>query len=320
MLLSQLKYFQVVAQHEHISRAAEELHVAQPALSATISKIEKELGVPLFDRQGRNIGLNDAGRRLLAHADFMFEQIEEMERDLAQTKETLENEFTLSVSNSVFLTGWLWKFVRDNPTVRLRQRMLSEEQMVDALLDESVDVALGEFEEDVPGIVRKVLVEDEYIVTMSPDHPLAQKDILYFDDIRDAEIVALPSNTIFKMADHIFDQKDCTPNIVLEGGPRLITKMVQLNRGILFATRQLLYVPYLMGKNKKLDDQRTPYTTVMQSIADVDCRCTLSICWKEDRVLPEMAQQFIAALEKGYPKYTADKEYVQTKEIKLRAD
>ena len=54
MLLSQLNYFRVVARHEHISHAAEELMVAQPALSATIGKIEKELGVPLFNRTGRN--------------------------------------------------------------------------------------------------------------------------------------------------------------------------------------------------------------------------------------------------------------------------
>ena len=75
MLLSQLNYFRVVARHEHISHAAEELRVAQPALSATISKIEKELGVPLFNRTGRNIELNDAGRRLLDHADYMFDKL-----------------------------------------------------------------------------------------------------------------------------------------------------------------------------------------------------------------------------------------------------
>lgn len=50
MLLSQLNYFRTVAHHQHISHAAEELRVAQPALSSTISKLEKELGVPLFDR------------------------------------------------------------------------------------------------------------------------------------------------------------------------------------------------------------------------------------------------------------------------------
>ena len=62
MELSQLKYFEIVAKHEHITRAAEELHIAQPSLSKAISRLEAELGVELFDRQGRNIKLNSFGR------------------------------------------------------------------------------------------------------------------------------------------------------------------------------------------------------------------------------------------------------------------
>ena len=81
LLLSQLNYFQVVAEYEHISKAAEALHVAQPSLSSTISKLEKELGVPLFDRKGRNIELNAAGAKLLAHSRFIFNQINEMKKE-----------------------------------------------------------------------------------------------------------------------------------------------------------------------------------------------------------------------------------------------
>lgn len=318
MLLSQLKYFQVVAQHEHISHAAEVLHVAQPALSATISKIEKELGVSLFDRQGRNIELNDAGRRLLAHADFMFQQIAAMETALAETKDALDNAFTLATSNSMFLNGWLQEFVLQNPAIRLKQRMLGESQMIASLLDESIDVALGEFDADVPGIVRKILVEDEYIVTMSPNHPLAQKDVLHFDDIRDEAIVSLPSNAIAKIADRIFAQMDCKPNILLEGNHRLITKMVHLDRGLLFSSRQMMYIPYLATQKETKEQGATSYITyILQSIADVDCHCTLSLCWKADRVLPEMAQRFIDAIVQNYPDYKEDPVYARTRELRL---
>lgn len=316
MLLSQLNYFRVVAQYEHISRAAEELHVAQPALSATISKIEKELGIPLFDRQGRNIELNDAGRRLLKHADFMFEQIAEMEESLAKTKELLENEFILSVSNSMLLNGWLQQFVLQNPKIHLRQKMLGEDQMISALLDETIDMALGEFETDHPGIVRKTIIEDEYIINIPLQHPLAKKKTIYFEDIKDEGIVSLPSNTIFKIVDRIFAQKDCTPNIVFEGNHRMMNKMLHINRGLLFGSRQMMYMRYLYAKDQISSDHDN-YAVVMRPVADLNCKCSLSLCWKEGRELPLMAQKFIDAMENQYPNYQYDIEYLQKKELIL---
>ncbi len=313
MLLSQLNYFRVVARYQHISRAAEALMVAQPALSATISKLEKELGMPLFNRQGRNIELNEAGQRLLVHADFVFEQLEAMEQSLAQTKEILENEFTLSVSNSMFLNGWLQQFVLDNPKIRLRQKMLSENQMLEALLEESIDVALGEFDQDIPGIVRKTIVEDEYVITIPKGHPLAEKPEIFFADIQHENIVALPSNTIFKIADRMFAQRDCKPNVVFEGNQRMMTKMMHLNRGILFASRQMLYMPYL-SKDRFFNDFPS-YEVIVRSIADLECHYHLALCWKAERELPMMARKFIEAMEQTYPKYQQDENYLHASAV-----
>ena len=312
MLLSQLNYFRAVAHHQHISHAAEELRVAQPALSSTISKLEKELGVPLFDRIGRNIILNDAGQRLLHHADYIFTQLDALNAALQQTDEFHENEFTLSVSNSMFLNGWLQQFVLDNPKIRLCQKMLSEEQMLEALLDESVDVALGEFDEDLPGIVRHTLVEDEYVITLPGNHPLADKGDIYFEDIRDADIIALPANTIFKIADRLFAQKDCKPNIVFEGNHRMMTKMLYLNKGFLFASRQMLY---MCGHNPDIySNNATLFPIVMRPIVDLNCRYSLSICWKEGRELPAMAWNFIHAMKTQYPDYHNDPAFLNSQQ------
>ena len=66
MDLLELRYFQAVARHQHVSRAAAELRVAQPALSRAIARLEAELGVPLFDRRGRRVRLNRFGAMFLA--------------------------------------------------------------------------------------------------------------------------------------------------------------------------------------------------------------------------------------------------------------
>ncbi len=72
MELLQLKYFQTVARLEHMTKAAEELHIAQPSLSKTIARLEKDLGVPLFDRQGRQITLNSFGKVFLKRVERIF--------------------------------------------------------------------------------------------------------------------------------------------------------------------------------------------------------------------------------------------------------
>ncbi len=305
MLLSQLEYFRVVARHEHISHAAEELRIAQPALSTTIGKLEKELGVPLFNRIGRNIELNDAGRRLLMHTDYLFEQLDELNKALEQTREILENEVTISVSNSMFLGGWLHSFVLDNPKIRLHQRMLSEDQMLEALENEEIDVAIGEFNKDIPGIVRKVLVEDEYVFSAVAPNPLALKDQVVFDDIRDANIIGLPSNATYKIADRVFAQHNCEPKIIFEGSHRLMQKLEMDGKGIVFATKQMIYV---MANNNLSREFAMQYR--IHTISDMDCRCQLCMCWKADRELPVMAQKFIQAMDATYPRYYDDEAFL----------
>src|SRR5579875_1786359 len=72
----QIQYFQMVAETEHFTRAAEILSISQPALSRAISKLEEELGVQLFDRTGRNIVLNKYGKMFLQRVERSIQEIE----------------------------------------------------------------------------------------------------------------------------------------------------------------------------------------------------------------------------------------------------
>ncbi|ASS63420.1 HTH-type transcriptional regulator GltC [Bacillus velezensis] len=98
MELLQLKYFQTVAYTEHISKAAEQLKIAQPSLSLTIKRLENELGTALFERKGRNIKLSSSGKILLKHVNRIFTEIEN-----AQTEIQLEEHQCLTPSEYLFL-------------------------------------------------------------------------------------------------------------------------------------------------------------------------------------------------------------------------
>ncbi|MHB8148225.1 MAG: LysR family transcriptional regulator, partial [Vulcanimicrobiaceae bacterium] len=82
MELQQLAYFRVVARTEHFTQAAEELAITQPALSRAISRLERDLGVALFDHRGRSVRLNRYGRAFLRHAERALVALEEGRREV----------------------------------------------------------------------------------------------------------------------------------------------------------------------------------------------------------------------------------------------
>ena len=82
MELLQLRYFVVTAKEQNMTRAAELLHIAQPALSQSVKRLEEEMGVRLFDRVGKRIRLNDAGRELLRTAEPMLARLSAMPETL----------------------------------------------------------------------------------------------------------------------------------------------------------------------------------------------------------------------------------------------
>ena len=84
MELNQLKCFLEVARLEHITQAAEQLHITQPALSKVIARLEDDLGVKLFDREGKNIRLNEYGRVALRYAQRIMYTIGDLQAELEE--------------------------------------------------------------------------------------------------------------------------------------------------------------------------------------------------------------------------------------------
>src|SRR5262249_40871751 len=120
MDLLQLRYFQTVARYEHMTQAARELMIAQPSLSQTIARLEEELGVPLFDRQGRHIRLNQFGRTFLQRVERIFTELEDGRRELADLAGLEQGRVALSIFSTPLLADLLSAFRVEYPRVSFR--------------------------------------------------------------------------------------------------------------------------------------------------------------------------------------------------------
>jgi len=103
MEIFQLIQFQAVAELEHMTRAAERLNLAQPALSRTIQNLENELGAPLFDRTGRRMRLNENGRILLRYSRQILSSIQDAKNEIAAQKSDAATNIRLCVHSATAL-------------------------------------------------------------------------------------------------------------------------------------------------------------------------------------------------------------------------
>ncbi len=118
MELQKLRYFYTVAKFGHMTRAAEALRIAQPALTQAIKSLEREFGVPLFERRGRNIVLTEYGVFLQARLDMLLPEIDELPNELSQLKKRVNKTVRMSIlAASPLIIDLVVRYRRENPDV-----------------------------------------------------------------------------------------------------------------------------------------------------------------------------------------------------------
>ncbi len=188
MNLRQLKYFLAVAQAGNMTRAAEQLHVAQPALGMQIRLLEEDLGVPLLVRHSRGVEATAAGALLQARALALLKLLDEIRSEVSALggQDTEHIRLGLTPSLMHLLASDLLMAVRE----RLPQVLLSVvEEMshvqVDALLRQEIDLALAYDVPEVPSLARRPLHEEDLMLVALPSGHVGLP-------IRFSEVVAAP--------------------------------------------------------------------------------------------------------------------------------
>lgn len=196
--LRQLEAFVAVAEELHFARAAARLHVAQPALSQQILRLEASLGVGLLVRERRRTALSDAGRLFLTEARRTLEQarVAESVAERARRGELgrLRVGYHPTVSSQPFLAA-LAAFERAVPGVELGLRELPMGVLGQPLRDDTVDVAflstLGEIDCDGPDLRMRTLSTERLLLAAPAGHPLAARDRIGLRDAAGETLIML---------------------------------------------------------------------------------------------------------------------------------
>jgi DNA-binding transcriptional LysR family regulator len=177
MTLEQLRIFLAVAEHMHFTRAAEELYITQPAVSAAIQSLEAEFSVKLFDRIGRHIEITEAGELLKVEAKKILDQVALTERGLREFNNLQRGELKLGSS---FTIGNYWlpekisKFQRRYPNISVNCTLANTEEICMGTASGRFD--LGLVEGEVKSTVKTYLEEeavgsDRLIIIVGQSHP-----------------------------------------------------------------------------------------------------------------------------------------------------
>lgn len=173
MDLLQLKYFKVVAEQEHITKSAKLLMVSQPYLSAIVARLEEEMGGQLFDRDGRNVVLNEYGKILLHHANEALQHLEDAKKEIADMRSRDTKYIRLGSSSTMLSKRWLVDFLKEHDDIRLAHLLAAHNEIMDGLLSGRFDFGLTTGRLDHPKIISVPLWKDRYTLLVGARHPMA---------------------------------------------------------------------------------------------------------------------------------------------------
>jgi DNA-binding transcriptional LysR family regulator len=172
--LRQLKVFEAVARNLSFSRAAEELHLSQPAVSTQVSKLEEHAGLPLFEQLGKKIHLTPAGAQMLQSSRAIIQQFQEVEEAMTQFKGVSGGKLNVTVisAGDYFFPRLLVEFARRHSEVSLNFGVCNREELLGQLADNLTDLAIMVRPPVGADTVAEPFAPHPYVVVAAPGHPL----------------------------------------------------------------------------------------------------------------------------------------------------
>ena len=259
--IRQLKAFESVARNLNFSRAAEDLHLTQPAVSMQVKQVEDQAGLPLFSHVGRRILLTEAGKLLLRHSMVILADLKAAEQSIANLRsgDAQRLRVGLITSGSYFFPRLIGAFMQGRSHIDLDLTVRSRDQLIGLLRSDQIDLAVMVHAPDDPAILAETFAPSSFVLVSAPTHPLAdEQDIPYARIALECLIVRESGTDTRSAANDTFRSRASTPRFMEIGCAEAIKQSVMAGMGISFLSAQAVQSEVRAGLLKVLDVQGFP--------------------------------------------------------------
>ena len=260
----QLEVFIAVAEKKNFSRAAQELHMTQPAVSQYIQALEREVGTRLLERTNKYVKLNKAGEIVYDHAKEILGLYTKMQRLVDDLTNKTSGPLAIGASYTFgeyilphILANMLEEYPLVNPTISIG----NTRDIAEFVLKHQMDVGIVEGDVQTDQLVIEPLAEDKMFIVASPDHQLVKKKKATAQDlVKEKWIVREIGSGTRKAADNMFKSLKISPQNMMEfGSIQLIKESVEAGLGISLLSQWAIRKELAMGTLKIIEVDGLPF-------------------------------------------------------------
>ncbi|MDF2153827.1 LysR family transcriptional regulator [Vibrio sp. CAU 1672] len=230
MELKQLLHFATVVETGTISAAARRLNLAQPAISTSIKKLEAELKTQLFHRRDKGVSLTEAGQQFLQHARQILQQTNDAKLAMQAIEGLDQGEVQIglpSMMGSYFFPPILMAFRHQYPGLSLDIIDAGTRSIRQQLLDGELELGVVADKDLVPELSSEELIQEEMVVCMASDHPLAEKPLIEYRDFLAHDLVLFQKGYYFHtLIEKISREEQMRPNVAFSSNLLPLIKSV----------------------------------------------------------------------------------------------
>ena len=253
----QLQVFEAVARRLSYTRAAEDLHLTQPAVSMQVKQLEHVLGLALFEHLGRRIYLTDAGEVMLRYSQRITVALTDAEQALEELKGVDGGRLRIAVVTTVnyFATRLLAGFCREHPNVHVTLSVTNRESVIGLLAENATDIVLMGQPPDTLELTAMPFMDNPLVIVAPPAHPLVGRKRVRLDALREETfLIREPGSGTRAAMERFFEDKGLAPRTRIEmSSNEAIKQSVEAGLGLAMVSAHTVELELAAGRVELLD-------------------------------------------------------------------